>query len=111
MTKIEFRGLEELRGKLRRNANLDDVKKVVQMNGAEMHRKALGKVPVDTGELKRSIHLNQRDNGFTAHMKAEANYASYVEYGTRRMRPQPYIRPAYYSQKTRFISDMKRLMK
>ncbi|SDB96411.1 HK97-gp10 family putative phage morphogenesis protein [Shouchella lonarensis] len=111
MAKIELRGMNELRGKLKKNANLNDVKAVVRMNGAEMHRKALKNVPVDTGELKRSTNLYPKDRGFTAHLSAGAHYAPYVEYGTRYQRGKPFIRPAFHEQKGRFISDMKRLMK
>jgi HK97 gp10 family phage protein len=55
-------------------------------------------VPVDTGELQNSIGFTyqQRDsNGekrLTLH--ADTHYAFFVEYGTRFMLPQPFLRPA-----------------
>ncbi|MFQ8894288.1 MAG: HK97-gp10 family putative phage morphogenesis protein [Dorea sp.] len=40
-----------------------------------------------------------------------ADYAAYVEYGTRFMNAQPYMRPAYNAQKGKFKSDMQKLVR
>ncbi len=37
---------------------------------------------------------------YTVHVGTNVEYAPYVEYGTRRMRAQPYLRPALDTQKT-----------
>lgn len=50
--------------------------------------------PVDTGNLRGSITTDTRTGDLSAVVEATANYAAYVEFGTRRMRPQPYMRPA-----------------
>lgn len=55
-------------------------------------RNAKLRVPVDTGKLKWSIRQHKDKKGHT--IEAGAPYASYVEYGTSKMRPQPYIRPS-----------------
>lgn len=51
-------------------------------------------VPVDTGELQASIGFTyqQREKRLTLH--ADTHYAFFVEYGTRFMLPQPFLRSA-----------------
>jgi HK97 gp10 family phage protein len=48
--------------------------------------------PVDTGELVSSIHVE--GDGDTVYVTVGTDHWSYVEYGTSRMRAQPFIRPA-----------------
>lgn len=99
MTGIKVTGLDKLQKKLKKNVNLNDVKRVVSHNGAEMQIKAQQNAPVDTGHLKRSIGLEIKDGGMTAEVEPAAEYAPYVEYGTRFMSAQPYLKPAYNGQK------------
>lgn len=58
---------------------------------------AKGLAPVDTGTLRRSItHKPGRDvRGFYVDVGTNVVYAPFVEFGTRFMRPQPYLRPAF----------------
>lgn len=65
---------------------------VLRQAGALVQRKAQSKAPVDTGNLRRSIALNV--NGNRAIIRSNANYSGYLEYGTRYMKAQPYLRPA-----------------
>lgn len=66
-------------------------------------------VAVDTGSLKKSIRKERhawpsgkitytgiRAGGYIVNPKTgrKVNYAKYVEYGTSRQRPQPFMRPA-----------------
>lgn len=108
---MQFNGVNQLVGALKKRANLNDVKDVVKLNGSEMHRKAQRNAPVDTGNLKRHVTLKAADGGFTAKVASEAEYAPYQEYGTRYQSGKPHIRPAYHEQKGKFINDMKRLLK
>lgn len=53
--------------------------------------------PVRTGTLRRSIHTEIEypdQNRVVALIGPDAPYGVYVEYGTSRMRAQPYLRPA-----------------
>jgi HK97 gp10 family phage protein len=50
--------------------------------------------PVDTGYLRSTIYHKVGDNGFSAELGATADYAGYVELGTRHMVAEPFIRPA-----------------
>lgn len=50
--------------------------------------------PVDTGNLRNSITTDARQGDLVAVVEATADYAAHVEFGTSRMRPQPFMRPA-----------------
>ncbi len=71
---------------------------LANIQGDEFARAARRRVPVDTGNLMDSIqHFGTVGTEVKADaiMIADAEYAGYVEYGTRFQRPQPYWRPAY----------------
>lgn len=57
---------------------------------------AQNRAPVDTGYLRSSISTSVTGSGgtVTAEIGPTASYASFVETGTSRQRPQPYLRPA-----------------
>lgn len=110
MAKIKVVGIEKLQRKLKKNVQMDDVRRVVRHNGAEMQESAQRNAPVDTGTLKRSIELSMRDAGLTAEVEPTAEYAPYVELGTRYMKAQPYLMPAFNEQKRKFEKDMKKLV-
>lgn len=110
MAGVKIIGMEKLQKKLKQNVHMDDVKRVVRHNGAEMQEKAQRNAPVDTGTLKRSIGLDITDNGMTAEVEPTADYAPYVELGTRFMNAQPYLGPAFNEQKEKFKKDMKKLV-
>ena len=88
-----------------------EIGRVVKANTAELQQKEMRTVPVDTGFLKRSIMLTMKDNGLTGVVEPTANYASYVEYGTRFMAAQPYVRPNYDAQSKQIIQDMQKFVK
>ena len=110
MGDIKIVGMEKLQKKLKKNVNMEDVKRVVRHNGAEMQTKAQQNAPVDTGTLKRSIGIEITDGGMSAEVEPTAEYAPYVELGTRFMDPQPYLKPAFNEQKEKFKKDMKKLV-
>lgn len=124
---IKIDGLEELEKRLKENVKMNDVKRVVKRNGAELQKKiqsnadfkghfawekGKGKVfKSPTGETKRSVGLEITDDGFTAESGAETEYAPYLEYGTRFMDAQPFIRPAFEEQSKQFQKDLQNLVK
>jgi HK97 gp10 family phage protein len=61
--------------------------------GHDMESTAQEIVPVDTGYLKSSISLDVVGLGFELGPTAE--YGGYVEEGTSRMSPEPYLGPAF----------------
>lgn len=115
MPKISIDGLEELEKKLKDNVTLNDVRRVVRQNGTElqkrMQKKADFKMGYQTGTTKRSIGLEIKDSGLTAESGPETEYAPYVEYGTRFMEAQPFVRPALEEQTEKFKSDMQKLVR
>lgn len=115
MPKIKFEGLEELEKKLKSNVTLDDVKRVVRQNGTELQRRMQGKADFkkgyQTGTTKRSIDLEIQDGGLTADSGPTTEYAPYLEYGTRFMEAQPFVRPALEEQAEQFKSDMQKLVR
>jgi HK97 gp10 family phage protein len=66
---------------------------VVDKVGHDMQGSAQEYCPVDTGFLKSSISLDVVGLGFELGPTAE--YGEYVELGTSRMSPEPYLGPAY----------------
>lgn len=119
--KIELRGAVELAAHLEETVELELAKRVVRVNGAELNEKMvkeavfmrytpMAPLLYSTGATRRSIDLTFPEE-LTAKVKPHTNYATYVEYGTRKMRAQPFVRPAFEAQKDKFIEDMEKLVK
>lgn len=122
MAGVRIDGFDKLEAKLKKSMNMDAVKTVVKRNGAQLQTKAQKNAPVGTpqstgipgyvgGTLKRSIGLDIIDGGMTAEVEPAADYAAYVEYGTRFMEAQPYLKPAYDEQKKKFVKDLNELVR
>lgn len=85
-----------------RTASMDSRTSLIVRKAAfDVERIAKLLVPVDTGFLKNSIHTMVQTNSFhtfggaiVAEVVAGAEYAGFVEHGTSRMAPQPYMQPA-----------------
>ena len=60
--------------------------------------------PVDTGRLRNSI--SHAVSGNEVYIGTNVEYGPYVEFGTRRQRPQPYLTPAA----TQHSADYKRII-
>lgn len=75
---------------------------LVRATAANVERAAKTNAPVDTGNLRNSITTQISGGGMTAEIGPAAAYGIYVEMGTRRMRPQPYMLPALQSQQGAF---------
>jgi len=71
----------------------------VRKTAKDIEATAKSKVPVDTGNLKGSIGTSDlRRVGQSGNLSVEigptAEYGEFVEFGTSRMAPQPYMGPA-----------------
>ena len=115
MASIKITGVKELQQRLKKNVTLDDVKKVVRQNGSELQTKMQDKADFvkgyQTGQTKRSITLEMQNSGLTAEVQPTTEYSPYLEFGTRFMSAQPFVRPAFEAQLTQFKSDMQKLVK
>jgi len=96
---IEVGGIDALVRKF--DKVIDSLKDELQeavMEGADLIQNiAVELVPVRTGRLRASIQVLPGDRPMEAIVRAggaSAPYARHVEYGTRRMSAQPYMRPA-----------------
>lgn len=87
------------------------VKQTVVKNASEMQKNAMRGAAVDTGFMKRSIGLTQGAGGLNIKVAPTAEYAPYVEYGTRYQTAQPFIRPAFQQQEKKFKGDLDKLLK
>ena len=108
--KATITGLENLRKGIAERQNFEPIKRVVKQNGAEFQKRAMTDVPVDTGDLRRSILMHIQNAGFEALITPYLYYAGYVEYGTRFMAAQPYMRFNFRLQAYQFKKDMDKLM-
>lgn len=111
MAEIKFEGIAKLNKGLKKRMDMSAVKTVVKKNGSEMQKKAQRNASVDTGNLKNNIGLEISDGGMTATVEPTAEYAPYVELGTRFMEAQPFLKPAFEEQKKQFEKDLKELVR
>ena len=110
MGDIKIVGMEKLQKKLKKSADMTEVKRQVRKHGGQLQEKAMRNAPVDTGFLKQHINLDIGDGGMSSEVEPTAEYAPYVELGTRFMEAQPYLKPAFDEQKEKFKKDMKKLV-
>jgi HK97 gp10 family phage protein len=127
MPKFKVDGLDKLQKALKENVTLDGVKDIVRKNGEQLQRKIERNADFtkgyQTGTTKRSVSLEFENNEFTAvtgSIKPVLNkktgqpateYSPYVEYGTRFMDAQPFVKPAFDEQSAKFKKDMQKLVK
>lgn len=95
MTRVEVTGDKAVIAKLERAAH-----DVAQLEGPtraaarEVERSAARRAPKRTGRLAASNSVSVA--GGLGTVRNTVRYAPYVEYGTRYMRAQPFLRPALY---------------
>lgn len=115
MASIKIEGLEALEKHLKKNITLNDVKRVVRKNGADLQngiqRHAEFEKGYQTGTTKRSVGLEFVDDGLTAESGPTTEHAEYLENGTRFMTAQLFVKPALEEQEGKFKGDMQKLVK
>lgn len=107
---IEWENYEKLAQELKEREDMTPFKTVVKANGARLQKETMKITPIDTGALMRSISLKITEGGLTALVAPGMHYAAYVEFGTRFMAAQPYVRPAFDTVRAKFISDLRKLI-
>lgn len=60
----------------------------------------------DTGRLELSIEVELRRSEKTVNVIARAPYAAALEFGTRRIAPRPFMRPALQKHRSRLVTGM-----
>ena len=80
------------------------------IKGRRHQSSAPGQPPANsTGQLVRSIKVKKTNNG--QEVTIDAEYAAFLEYGTSRMRPRPFIMPALMKVKKNLLTKLKGLVK
>lgn len=112
---LTINGVEELSKALKAKVTLNDVKRVVRHNGGKLQnlttRNANFVKGYQTGTTKRSITLVMSEAGLKATVGPRTEYAPYLEWGTRFMSAQPFVKPSFEAQSQKFVRDLKKLMR
>lgn len=122
----ELKGADELMKHIQKSMQLEEAKRIVKMNTAEMQRNMVrsasfnghmeweakkGLVFVSpTGTTKRSISLELSSGGLVGKVAPGTEYSPYLIYGTRFMAAQDFFRPNFHKQEIQFRQDMMRLV-
>lgn len=111
-------GVEEIRS-VARALDLSDkttrqrAEQVVRKSALAVERGAKLRAPVDTGNLRNSINTvvsgGRGSGAIVAEVGPEASYGVYVEVGTWKMAPQPYLGPAFDEVEPGFIAALEDL--
>ncbi|QXT62753.1 HK97-gp10 family putative phage morphogenesis protein [Tessaracoccus palaemonis] len=95
----------------------DKAGRSVRVRAHEIESLAKQQVAVDTGYLKSTIGVNSAfdlrtsTSDLVATVGASAHYAAYVEYGTAKMPPRPFLGPAFDTVRPRFEADIEAIMR
>lgn len=112
---VSITGLDKLRAKLARNASMQDVKTVVVSSGGLLQNTMKRKTKevfvkgYSKGDLVGTIGMTVEDGGLTVKVGPSSEYAPYLEYGTRRMSPEPFASPACDAEAPKFKRRLKEL--
>lgn len=113
---VKWSGDEALLKKLQRMTDNSAVKTIVHKNGDELNAnmkrntKTAFKKGYSTGQTASSINTEISDGGLTATVQPTTEYAPYVEYGTRKMTAEPFVKPAFDEQEQKFKNDLRKLV-
>ena len=86
-----------------------ELKKEITKASLNVQREAKKICPVDTGRLRSSITVERND--LVAEVGSNVKYAPYVEFGTKRQRAQPYLRPAYHKEEPKLKSAIEGILR
>ena len=111
---LKIYGHKKLQLNLKDKAQMRLVKEIVKKNGAslnqQMVKNAVFKGGYSNGATRRSINLLTQNAGLMVRVKPLTKYSPYVEYGTRFMDKQPFVKPAFQQVKKEFVKDLKKLV-
>lgn len=79
----------------------------VKRGALNVQTKARRRAAVDTGRLRNSITHEVAEDGLSAVVGTNVEYAPYVEFGTRRMRARPFLFPALEEEVPAFRSRLR----
>lgn len=76
----------------------------LQTAGFLVEASAKKKCPVDTGNLRASIHTSLEEEEKAVYIGTNVEYAACVENGTSKMKAQPYLAPALQENQQQIIN-------
>lgn len=112
---VKFNGLDDCVGVLKDNVTMDDVKRIIKVNGDRLNRYMKEQTThayvkgYSTGDTAGSINTEVRDGGLTVAVGATMNYDPYVEYGTRYMSAEPILDPSLERVRPQFLGDLEKI--
>lgn len=106
--KCTLEGNSELVKALQHAQKLIEAEKVVSKHTILLAKKMKEECPVDTGFLRNSIIFDIGQ--LRGEVTPTADYAAYVNYGTRYMSANEFIGRAFNYQKVQFLADLRRLV-
>lgn len=109
---VEWHGAERLTMAIRGASQkaTEQSSQVIRNNTERLKASAQAKAPVDTGFLKNHITSSYPDR-LEGHVKSEAAYSGYQEYGTRFQTGKPFMRPSLKEVEPKFKKDMTDVLK
>lgn len=72
-----------------------ELPRIVRTATFQTERETKRNAPVDTGQLRAGYRSEISVTGRRGEVVTNVEYAPYVEFGTRKMRAQPHLRPAF----------------
>jgi HK97 gp10 family phage protein len=91
--RVTITGTENMQNELSDMVRPGALVKGLSAAGLFIEGQAKIKAPIDTGFLRNSIGISRLTSEYVV-VGTNAEYASYVEEGTRKMAARPYLRPA-----------------
>ena len=89
----------------------NQIEKALTIIGLTAERYAVEACPKNTGRLQGSITHKPNLNEKAVYIGTNVEYAPYVELGTSRQKPQPYLRPAASDHADEYTDIVKRVLK
>jgi HK97 gp10 family phage protein len=93
------------------NATDEAIYNALYIIGAKAADYAAGLAPVDTGRLKNSLTHEVAMDEKAVYVGTNVEYAPYVEFGTYKQRPQPYLKPAIQNHMDEYKNILKTELK
>ena len=87
------------------------VMRALEAIGLQAEGYAKLKAPVDTGRLRNSITHSLAPEEEAVYIGTNVEYAPYVEYGTRRTKAQPFLKPAVQNHAEEYKRIAERFLK
>ena len=107
MLSVNIVGTQAIQAKMLNKITKPKIESALDKAALMIQADAVRMSPVDTGRLRASIDV-KRCGALCRSIGTSISYAPYQEYGTQKMSPQPFLRPALQKNKastTRLIAE------